>query len=212
MFNLGNVFILGDSYSSFENCVPKNNHVWYFDGVDNARTDVIKKEQTWWWQFVKETNCNLLLNESFSGSTVCNTERPEIPRTSFVYRLQNLIERGFFKENKVDTVFVFGGTNDSWINSPLGEKEYENFSEEKLKEVFPAFSYLLKTLKELLPNANVIAVLNCDIKVEIVETFKEICIHYGIEYVQLENVSKQSGHPNQAGMTQIKEQIIKALN
>ena len=212
MLELGKVLIIGDSYSTFENCVPNDYHVWYYDGVDNNRTDVIKKEQTWWWQLLQETSSSLVLNESFSGTTVCNTERPTILGTSFVYRLQNLCKRGFFKENEVDTIFVFGGTNDSWINSPLGEEEYEDFSEEKLKEVFPAFSYLIKTLKETAPNAKIVPVLNCDINPQIIDTFEKICIRCGVEYVRLENVGKQSGHPNQAGMTQIKDQIIKALS
>ena len=212
MKQLGNVLIIGDSYSTFENCVPNDNHVWYYENVDNGRTDVIKKEQTWWWQLINETDSALLLNESFSGATVCNTERPTIPHTSFVYRLHGLIERGFFKENAIDTVFVFGGTNDSWIDSPLGKAKYENFTEEDLKEVFPAYSYLLKTLKETAPQAKIVAIVNCDIKPLIVENFKIICENYDVEYVQLENIGKQNGHPNQLGMTQIKNQILKALN
>jgi hypothetical protein len=212
MLKLGNVLIIGDSYSTFEDCVPTDNHVWYFENEDNGRTDVIQKEQTWWWQLVNETDSSLLLNESFSGATVCNTERPTIPHTSFVYRLQRLIENGFFKDNEVDTVFVFGGTNDSWIDSPLGEIEYEDFSDERLKEIFPAFSYLIKTLKETLPSARIVAVFNCDIKEIIPEKFKTICDYYAVESVTLQNISKQNGHPNQAGMSQIKNQILSALH
>ena len=212
MLNLGNVLIIGDSYSTFENCVPTDNLVWYFENEDNGRTDVIKKEQTWWWQLLSETNSSLLLNESYSGATVCNTERPTIPHTSFVYRLQGLIDSGFFNQNTIDTVFVFGGTNDSCIDSPLGEIEYENFSDENLKEVFPAFSYLLKTLKETLPTARIVAVFNCNMKEIIPKTFKTICDYYAVESVTLQNISKQNGHPNQAGMTQIKDQILSVLH
>ena len=212
MLELGKVLIIGDSYSTFENCIPNGNAFWYYDGVDNNRTDVIKKEQTWWWQLLQETSSSLVLNESFSGATVCNTERPEIPHTSFVYRLQNLCKRGFFKETKVDTVFVFGGTNDAWINSPLGAEEYEDFSEENLKSVFPAFSYLIKTLKETAPTAKIISILNCDINPQIIDIFEKICNRYEVNCIRLESISKQSGHPNCAGMTQIKDQIIKALS
>ena len=211
MKKLGNVLIIGDSYSTFEKCVPNDYLFWYYENVDNGRTDVIKKEQTWWWQLINETDSTLVLNESFSGTTVCNTERPTIPHTSFIYRLHSLIERGFFKEHTVDTVFVFGGTNDSWIDSPLGEIEYKNFNEENLKEVFPAYSYLLKTLKERAPQAKIVAILNCDIKPLIVETFKTICNNYAVKFVQLENIGKQNGHPNQLGMTQIKNQILRTL-
>lgn len=83
MLNLGKVLIIGDSYSTFENCVPDGNHVWYFLNNDNGRTDVIKEQETWWYQFFNETRSTLILNESFSGSTVCNTERPTIKGSYF---------------------------------------------------------------------------------------------------------------------------------
>ena len=212
MLNLGKVLIIGDSYSTFENCVPDGNHVWYFLNNDNGRTDVIKEQETWWHQFFNETRSTLILNESFSGSTVCNTERPTIPGTSFVIRLQRLIENGFFKTNAIDAVFVFGGTNDSWTDAPLGELEYENFNAENLKEVFPAFAYLIKTLKELLPNGKIVPVLNCDIKQEIIDSFKTVCDYYAVQYVELKDVSKQNGHPDKAGMKQIKDQILNVLS
>ncbi len=34
--------------------------------------------------------------------------------------MKNYIENGYFNKNKIDTIFVFGGTNDGWANSPLG--------------------------------------------------------------------------------------------
>ena len=209
---LGNVLIIGDSYSTFENCVPNGYDVWYYLNNSNDRTDVIQKEQTWWSQLISETDSTLVLNESFSGTTVCNTERPTIPQTSFIIRLQRLIDGGFFKDNAIDTVFVFGGTNDSWIDAPLGEIEYENFNENNLKEVFPAFAYLIKTLQTVAPTAKIVSVINCDIKQEIIEGFEKISRHYGVASVTLQNIGKQNGHPNQAGMTQIKDQILAVLN
>ena len=38
MLELGKVLIIGDSYSTFENCIPNGNAFWYYDGVDNNRT------------------------------------------------------------------------------------------------------------------------------------------------------------------------------
>lgn len=210
MINLRNVFILGDSYSTFGGFNPKGNNVWYYEG-GHERTDVTKAEETWWNQLLKETESNLILNESFSGSTVCNTERENIPHTSFVYRLNGLIEKGFFEKNKIDTFFIFGGTNDSWIDSPIGEKKYSDFTEEDLKNVLPAFCYVISTLKNIIPNTKLIAVLNCDIKEEIISGFKEISEYFKITVIPLKEVEKQNGHPNKAGMMQIKNQILNAL-
>lgn len=205
MLQIGNLLIIGDSYSTFDGYIPQTNLTWY------PGNDVQEVSMTWWWQFIKETNASLLLNESFSGSTVCNTERPTIPHTSFIYRLENLIDDGFFEKNRVDTIILFGGTNDSWIDAPIGENQYENFTEESLKEVLPAFCYLVKRLQAVTPSAQIIVVLNCDINPLITQGFSKACQHFKIPCAHLENVGKENGHPNQVGMTAIKDQIIQAL-
>ena len=45
-------------------------------------------------------------------------------------------------ENRIDTFFLFGGTNDSWANSPLGDRLTSDWKDADLYNVFPAFSYL----------------------------------------------------------------------
>ncbi len=210
MRGLGNVLILGDSYSTFEGFNPKENRVWYNQG-GHERTDVTKVEETWWHLLFKDTESNLVLNESFSGATVCNTERPIIPHTSFIYRLNNLIENKFFTENKIDTVFIFGGTNDSWIDSPIGKNKYEAWTKEDLEEVLPAFCYVVATIKKLLPNANVVAIVNTELKEEIAQGFQEAIEYFKITPIILKEISKLNGHPAVKGMSQIKDQILKAL-
>ena len=210
MLKLGNILIFGDSYSSFEGWNPKGNGVWYVSG-GHERSDVCAVEETWWHQLVSETDSTLVLNESYSGATVCNTERPTIPHTSFVYRLDALIEGGFFRENKIDTVFVFGGTNDSWIDSPVGENRYDNFTSASLDCVLPAFCYLLDRLQKVAPQARIVPILNLGLKEEIREGFLLACRHYGVTPVCPQSISKQSGHPDRRGMTEIKDAIIEAL-
>lgn len=210
MTKLGNILIIGDSYSTFPSYIPVGNHCWYAKG-GHDETDVAAVEDTWWHQLINEAECNLVLNESFSGATVCNTERPTIPHTSFVHRLNRLIERGFFDENKIDTVLYFGGTNDSWIDSPIGENKYGELEDVDLDFVLPAFCYCMGKLKSLLPDANIIPIINCDLKDAITEGFKDACAHFGLVPVVLEDISKQSGHPDREGMRQIKEQVKKRL-
>ena len=210
MKNIGNVLILGDSYSTFEGFNPKGNNVWYQKG-GHDRTDVTEVTQTWWYQLIQETQSNLVLNESFSGATVCNTERENIPHTSFIYRLNNLIERGFFKEKEINTVFVFGGTNDSWIDSPVGENKYENFTKEDLDFVLPAFCYLLKTLKTLLPKAKIVSLINTELKEEISKGFQKAIEKFEVTPVVFQEIGKNFRHPNILGMKQIKEEVLKVL-
>ena len=80
-------------------------------------------------------------------------------------------------------MFIFGGTNDSWAGSPIGEIMYEDFKKSDLYNVLPAFSYLLGRTKEVLENTRVIVIINTELKAEIANGQKSICEHYGIEYV-----------------------------
>lgn len=216
-FNLNcapkNVLILGDSYSTFEGCIPEGYGIYYYK---NGRedNDVTSVSETWWHLLAEELNLNIVHNNSWSGSTICytgygNTDRSR--STSFIYRLNQLEENGFFLENKIDTVFIFGGTNDSWANSPLGEETFDDYSHENLFNVLPAVSYIIKRAKEILPEANVILIVNDGLKPEIAKAAISASKKYGASYVLLENVDKSKGHPTVKGMQEIKEQILKLI-
>lgn len=212
MINLGNAFILGDSYSTFKDYIPKGFSFWY-SNVEKEETDVIDVSQTWWWQLINSTDSQLVRNCSWSGSTICNTCRPTFDvSTSFINRFEKLVNEGFFEQNEINTFFVFGGTNDSWINSPVGELVVEGWNDEQLLCVLPAVSYLFYRIKTVIPNARVINLINTNLKEVIVEGIKKSAEHFGVEYLQLENISKQNGHPDIKGMVQIKNQIIDYLN
>ena len=47
------VAIFGDSYSTFEGFIPKENAIWY-KATKQKSTDVTSVEHTWWWQVIKE--------------------------------------------------------------------------------------------------------------------------------------------------------------
>ncbi len=211
MLKLGNILIIGDSYSAFENAIPDGYDAWYTDERKRI-TQVFSPQDTWWGQLLSQTDGKLVLNESFSGTTVCNTERPHLPHTSFCYRVEHLIDDGFFEKNEIETVFIFGGTNDSWIGAPLGEIVLNDFSSERKKEVFPAFAYLIKTLQKHAPKAKILPVVNCDINPLIMDGYAQIGKRLDAPCLQLVDISKYNGHPDKVGMTQIKEQLIAFLS
>ena len=211
MIKLGNVFILGDSYSSFCGYIPENYDFWY-PNKNEEQTDVEKVEQTWWWQLLETTDSNLVRNSSWSGTTICNTCRPTLDiQTSFVSRFEKLVNDGFFEEKNIDTFFVFGGTNDSCIDSPIGELMFEDWQQDDLLYVLPAVSYLFSRIKEVLPRAKIINIINTDLKEVLSDGMKKATEYFDIEYIQLENISKQHGHPNIKGMSQICNQILEYL-
>ena len=118
------VSILGDSYSTFEGYLePDTNYVWYFDYRARTNTDVTKVTQTWWHQLISSKGWRLLKNNSCSGSTICNTgyRQEDVTRNSFLARMDNL-------GGAPDIIYIFGGTNDAWANSPIGEYKYEGWN------------------------------------------------------------------------------------
>ena len=205
----GNIVILGDSYSTFEGYIPSENSVWYTKG-GHSNTDVTDVEQTW-WKILENSNPGnkILLNESSSGTTVCNTGYggDDYSDRSFITRLDKLINSGYFTKNKVDTLFVFGGTNDSWAGSPVGEIQYSGWTNDDKKKSVPAFCYLLDRIKNASPETNVICIFNTSLTEEITAGYVEACQHYDVDYVSLDTIDKLGGHPNIKGMIQIKEQI-----
>lgn len=208
-----NTIIFGDSYSTFEGFIPEGYAIYYRDG-GNDTTDVTKVEETWWYQVMKEAELNLILNDSWSGSPLCYTgyEGADCSKTSsFIYRLRKYIDEGFFEKNKIDKIFLFGATNDSAANSPLGEIKYDDFKEEDLFSVLPAIAYFVKTLKEIAPQADIYCLVNTEMKPEIVEAFQKACDKFGATAVVFKHINKSNGHPTVQGMKDIKNQVLEYL-
>lgn len=201
------VSILGDSYSTFEGYLtPDTMDIWYFENKqDPRRTDVKSVGETWWMQLIKKKNWKLELNNSWSGSTICYTGYGDED-----YRLRSFITR-VPALGSPDIILIFGGTNDSWSNAPVGEYKYADWRRADLYTFRPAMACMLHKIKERYPTADIYFISNDGLKPEITESMAQICKHYDVPMIQLENISKTAGHPNVKGMTQIAEQLDKAI-
>lgn len=206
-----NILIFGDSYSTFENHIPKGYDVFYPSHGDGTVTDVL---HTWWGMLANETFSSIVLNNSWSGSTICNTGyEGDCSRTSsFICRLNQLIENGFFESNNLDRVFVFGATNDSWSGNACGNLIFENWTGEDLMLVLPGISYFVSTLTSVVPNSKIHFIINTELRQEIENGITEICKHYGVPFTKLCDIDKVGGHPTLIGMTQIKNQVLANIN
>ena len=60
----------------------------------------------------------------------------------------------------------------------------------------------------MLSDTKAIFLDNCDIKDDITNAMKNVCMHYGHTYVGLKEIAKMNGHPTTLGMAQICEQIL----
>ena len=206
------ISILGDSYSTFEGYLqPDTNAIWYWDNVKAENTDVHHVRETWWHQFIKENGYRLCVNNSFSGATISysgyKSGKPDFTDysdRSFITRLKNL--------GTPDIILVFGGTNDSWAGSPIGEYQYEGWTRNDLFSFRPAMACLLEKMIDYYPNVEIVFLLNDDLKEDIDESVRTICTHYGIKWIEFEGIDKINGHPSVKGMKQISEQLKAFFN
>ena len=196
------VSILGDSYSTFKGYVtPDTNAVWY----PADKNDVVKLEQTWWHQFLHNYGYILDTNNSFSGSTICNTgyRKEDYSDRSFITRMDKL--------GNPDIILIFGATNDSWAGAPIGEYQYDSWTAKDLYSFRPALSYLLSNMQHLYPQAKIYYMLNSELKGSINESVYTICKRYDIPVITLYNIDKQRSHPSIAGMKNISIQVHEFL-
>lgn len=204
---LGNVFILGDSYSTFLGYNPKDCPAYYEPMADYS--DVQRVEDTWWHMLLSETGSNLVMNYSWSGSTVCYSWYDGIvPEQSFVYRIQKKLIEGKCLDEKIDTVIILGATNDWWADSPVGEVKYTDWVENDFLSCLPAFCRILDYIRTSDKSIRIINVINMDMKQSIADGMFKACEHYDVECLQLSNLDLVGGHPTALGMKQIKDQII----
>lgn len=200
------VSILGDSYSTYENFVePKNNIAWYRSDRKKESTDVRDVKKTWWHQLITEGGYKLDRNNSYSGSTVCTTGygKNDYTDRAFITRMDNL--------GNPDIILIFGATNDSWADSPIGEFVWSDWTKEQLKAFRPALTYMLSYMTDRYPNTEMLYIINDGLKEEITSSIIEACNHYGVPYVELHDIDKTDGHPNIHGMRQITDQVAAAL-
>lgn len=200
------VSVLGDSYSTFEGYMtPATNELWY-NAHPRSGTDVNDVSQTWWHKFIKENGYRLCVNNSYSGSTIgyYGYSGNDYSERSFITRMNNL--------GCPDIVFIFGGTNDSWAGAPVGEYKYKDLRKDDFFAYRPALAYLLKSMTDRYVNTEIYFLINDGLRDDITSSTIEICKYYGVKYILLHDIDKQSGHPTIKGHAEIASQIKEALS
>ena len=143
--------ILGDSISTFDGWIPEG-YACYFP-MDGEVPDV---EQTWWKMGLKDTEMELCVNGSSSGSTCIGDS---FSADNFQYgcsecRIWDLIgSNGAFP----DVIIVYMGTNDFMKAVPLGDNDGTKAVEEGMIETFSdAYCMILDKLIAYYPNAEIL--------------------------------------------------------
>jgi len=202
--------VLGDSYSTFDGWITPENAFYY--PQPQYVDDVLLVEDTWWHQMMTHQNMRLLFNDSYSGSTVCTHVRENQPdSSSFVFRAKEFFSSVEDGKEQPDYIFIFGGTNDSWLDRIVGEIQFEGRTEESLRRILPAFCSVVEHIKQQNPDSVVVLIMNTDLKPEITAGMIALGEHYGAVNVVLADIDKQNGHPSKLGMAQIARQVQSVL-
>lgn len=67
-------------------------------------------------------------------------------------------------------------------------------------------------LRENLPHARIVLIMNTNLGSEFYYEFPKIAKEYGVDYLQLKDIDKQSNHPSKSGMVSIANQLFLFLN
>lgn len=199
------ISILGDSYSTYEGFVtPSTNEVWYY-AKHGQKTDVESVTQMWWHLLISEMGYRLCVNNSYSGSTISyfGYDGNDYSTRSFLNRMDNL--------GCPDIIFIFGATNDSWANSPLGDYKYSDFTLGDFDYYRPALAALLGHMQQRYPNVRLYFLLNDGLRDEISQSTIAICKYYKVKCIVLDHIDKLNGHPTIKGHSQIAKQVISAI-
>jgi len=140
--------ILGDSISTYpgysnDGTNTNNtigNNVIYYTGSNYGFTSV---DQTWWRQLANNTDLNVLVNNSYSGSRVLNNEAG-INSAGYLRANQLHDNTGNNSGTKPDIIAVFIGINDFNYNLPLGIYNEEIYNK-IIQNNDGTFSYLEPT-------------------------------------------------------------------
>lgn len=201
--------ILGDSYSTYDGYIPEE-YCHYYPNPDKV-DDVLGVEDTWWKKLEQQYGMRLLVNDSYSGSTVCNQVRESLPASSaFTIRTK---ECNFSSPDGEDPnyIIVFGGTNDDWLGRTIGAVQLQNWTDADLRCVLPAYCYALQNLKKRYPQSKIVTVANNEIDATLAEGIRCASEYFGCIHIPLKNIDKQNGHPTLRGMNKIATQIGEAL-
>lgn len=198
--------VFGDSYSTFAGYIPDGYAIWY-DTSKKDGNDVCAVEQTWWHLLAERTGMEIIQNNSYSGSTVCNTgyDGADYTDRSFITRMPQTLK------DDPDLLFIFGATNDSWSNAPEGELQFSDWTNKDLYKALPAYCYMLDWYKKNAKYTRVVCLINDGLKDKITYGIIAACEHYGIDYILLDDIDKGLGHPSIKGMRQICDAVEEFL-
>ncbi len=222
--------ILGDSISTFEGVSEPKDAV-YYDTARKLASGIVTVSDTWWGQVVERLGGKLLVNNSWSGSTVCWNPQYQVPSYGCSdERTASLGKNGI----EPDVIIVFMGTNDWGYGFQVVSSKHVKGDEHNCAIFSNAYQTMLKKLRANYPKAEIWCMtlpISCCLEKESFEfpyyyggrhiseycdAIKEIAQQYNCRVIDLysggESYDTLDGfHPNSSGMRAITKELLKML-
>lgn len=196
------ISVLGDSISTYLGYIPTGFSNFY----PYPTADIADVNQTWWMQFINHFGFKLLVNNSYSGTTVAGTSDTA---TSQIARLKHLS----IGQVNPDVILIFIGVNDA--ASPYIT----------LNQFDSAYGQMINNIQTLYPNSEIIVCklpsLPMDKNENYISYNQVITKYANMHSLTLINFDElfpsnevndylvDSAHPNKAGMDRLAEIIIR---
>ena len=218
--------ILGDSISTLDGYSQPKGGV-YYDTARKLSLGVATSVDTWWGQVIERLQGKLLVNNSWSGSTVCWSPAYEIP----AYACSDERTSALDKEGTApDVIIIYMGVND-W---GTGRQVLPNQNANDTSVFLTAYQEMLKKLKINYPQAEIwcltLPISRCSAKANFefpyyyngehidsyCQAIRESAETYGCRVVDLfkncEPYDTVDGfHPNASGMQTIAKAVLDCL-
>ncbi len=129
------ISILGDSISTYQGCNPDNYEVYYQDKAADEN-GLVSVNDTWWAQVINHLGGQLLVNNSYSGSRVCDEDFPSARSFERISHLGTL-------QNSPDIILIYMGFNDF----ARGFGVYENMFMFKAPTFYESYKDMIEKIK-----------------------------------------------------------------
>lgn len=143
--------ILGDSVSTLEG-YSEPEFAAFYDTAHKLAADVLTPLDTWWGQVIDRLGGELLVNNSFSGSTVCRHSSHEIPSYACSDERTSALGRSGVMP---DVIMVYMGTNDWGCGTKIRSEKGCKGAENPLVSFSTAYGSMLEKLRKNYPHAEI---------------------------------------------------------
>jgi lysophospholipase L1-like esterase len=140
--------VLGDSISSFEG-YSQPREAAYYDREKKIQSGVLTLADTWWGKVIESLEGELLVNNSISGSMVCQLPAYQVPSYGCSDERTSALDKDGVSP---DVIMVYLGTNDWGAGIPITARTK---GEDNLSLFANAYKTMLAKLKANYPNAEI---------------------------------------------------------